>query len=423
MTPASEILAFFTEFSRRLDRATGADSLHTAILDAFAHVTRSSMITLWSVNLDRAEYRLRACLGSDCRSLSMTFPESPALSHALSAGAAVVDQEGIQQSLPPESASALNQILSACHSAVVVPLIADSRLIGFCTVKPADSANLHDTAVAAPLHLAAQMSASALQRWLIKEADLRSQTLLRRTNRLRSLEIMAGGFAHEIRNPLTSIKTFVQLAPQRREDARFIHEFSRIAVQDIHRIEQLLEEVLDYARYIVPAPTEQDVNELVSSCLSFIAAKASSRSIRLRADLADGLPLLWLDRQQIKQAVINLLLNALEAAQDSSKEIAVRTFIAPRPDGGRSVCIEIRDDGRGIPPQHLDHIFDPFFTTQHSNSAGDIRGLGLTIAHQIVREHQGDLTVESRAGLGSTFCLCLPIGVGHPPVCDHTGAT
>ena len=110
-----------------------------------------------------------------------------------------------------------------------------------------------------------------------------------------------------------------------------------------------------------------------------------------------------------KPTVIPLL--ARDVPEAAGKEITVRTFLGQRARGDRGVCIEVGDDGRGISAAHIDHIFDPFFTTAHSNGAGDIRGLGLTIAHQIVREHQGDLTVESREGLGSTFCLFLPVGV------------
>lgn len=423
VSPASEILSFLTGFSQKLDGATDADTLHASIIEAFAHITHSPSVALWSANVRRMVYQRRACIGSDCGSLPDTLAASPALTHALSSHGDILDREEARSSFPPEEASAFNAILDTCHSNVIVPLRSERRAVGFCTLRMADCAGLHQPSVAAPLLLAAQMSAGALRRWVVKEDERRSQALLRRTDRLRSLEIIAGGFAHEIRNPLTSIKTFVQLAPERREDARFIGEFSRIAVQDIHRIEHLLEEIMDYARYILPTPTEEDVNELVSSCLSFIAVKASSRSIQIRTTLAEGLPPLLLDRQQIKQALINLLVNALEAAQEHSKEISVRTFIGRRPEGDRGVCIEVRDDGKGIPAEHLDHIFDPFFTTEHSNGAGDLRGLGLTIAHQIVREHQGDLTVESREGLGSTFCLFLPIGIRHPSVSDHTGAT
>ena len=421
-SPASELFTFLTAFSRKLDEAVGTESLHSSIIEAFSHITRASSIGLWTVNLSRREYQRQANVGSDGHCLSDGLPESPALSQAFSSSAGILGWDEMRRGCPPEAVSVLNGLLDGCRSGVIVPLKSGGRLIGFCTLNTDDQGTLNDAAIVGPLLLVAQMSATALRRWLGNEADRCSQGLLRRTDRLRSLEIIAGGFAHEVRNPLTSIKTFVQLAPERREDARFIHEFSRIAVQDIHRIEHLLEEILDYARYILPRPTEEDVNELVSSCVSFIAMKAASRSIHVRTILAEGLPPLSLDRQQIKQAVINLLLNALEAAEDHGKEIAVRTFLGQRARGDRGVCIEVGDDGKGIPAAHIDHIFDPFFTTAHSNGAGDIRGLGLTIAHQIVREHQGDLTVESREGLGSTFCLFLPIGV-RTVQCDQTGAT
>lgn len=422
VSPPSELLTFLTTFSRKLDEATDVGNLYTSIIETFSHISGSSSISLWTLNLRRREYRRQTSFGSDGHSVSDPVPESPALSHALSSNTGIFEWEQARLQCPSEAVSVLNVVLGDCRSSIIVALRSEGRLVGFCTIGTNEPGTLHDAAVVGPLLLAAQMSASALGRWLGKEADRCSQGLLRRTDRLRSLEVIAGGFAHEVRNPLTSIKTFVQLAPERRDNARFIHEFSRIAVQDIHRIEHLLEEILDYARYIVPSPTEEDVNELVSSCVSFIAMKASTRSIQVRTILADELPSLMLDRQQIKQAVINLLLNALEAAEDHGKEIAVRTFLGQRAGGDKAVCIEVGDDGRGIPAAHIDHIFDPFFTTAHSNGAGDIRGLGLTIAHQIVREHHGDLTVESREGIGSTFCLFLPIGV-RGLQCDQTGAT
>jgi signal transduction histidine kinase len=415
------LLSFLTTFSRKLDEATDAEDLYVSIIEAISHITGSSSIGLWTVNLHRREYDRQASLASDGRRLSDSVPESAALCHLLSSNTGILGAEDVRRACLPEADSILDAVLGGCRSSVLVPFRSVGRLVGFCVINPDGLTTFHDAAVVGPLLLAAQMSASALGRRLGKETDRCSQGLLRRTDRLRSLEIIAGGFAHEIRNPLTSIKTFVQLAPERREDSRFIQEFSRIAVEDIHRIEHLLEEILDYARYIVPSPMEEDVNDLVSSCVSFIAVRASSRSIHVRTLLTQGLPPLSLDRPQIKQAVINLLLNALEAAENHGKEIVVRTFLGHRPGGEPGICIEVEDDGKGIPATHIDHIFDPFFTTAHSNGAGDIRGLGLTIARQIVREHQGDLTVESREGFGSTFRLFLPIGA-RTVQCDQTGA-
>ena len=219
---------------------------------------------------------------------------------------------------------------------------------------------------------------------------------------------MAGGFAHEIRNPLTSIKTFVQLAPQRQQDTVFIKEFSKLAIEDIHRIERLLHEILDYASYMTPQPTEVDLNELVASCIGFVSSSASHRGIQLQTLLSPQLPLLSLDRQQIKQVLLNLLLNALDAMPKGNGVIRIHTRLLSHVGRTSWVQLQVEDEGCGIATDQLEHIFDPFFTTKHSNSAGDGSGLGLTTAHQIVREHGGTLTVESRVGVGSAFSVNLP---------------
>jgi signal transduction histidine kinase len=219
---------------------------------------------------------------------------------------------------------------------------------------------------------------------------------------------MAGGFAHEIRNPLTSIKTFVQLAPERQHDPLFIREFSRVAIEDVHEIERLLHDILDYAKHMSPHPTEEDLNEVVTSCICFVSARASSRGIQLLMDLDSNLPHLSLDRQQIKQALMSLLLNALDATPDSGGDIYVRTRLTARSEDSAWIELRVEDHGRGISREHLEHIFDPFYTTKHSNSESEGSGLGLTVAHQIIREHHGELTVDSRVGIGSTFTVHLP---------------
>jgi signal transduction histidine kinase len=220
---------------------------------------------------------------------------------------------------------------------------------------------------------------------------------------------MAGGFAHEIRNPLTSIKTFVQLAPQRQQDPVFIPEFSKLALADVQRIEGLLHEILDYAGYMTPRPTEVDLNELVGSCLGFISSRAAHRGIELQTHLSPQLPSLSLDRQQIKQVLLNLLLNALDAMPNGNGVIRIHTRLLSEAGRPSWVQMQVEDQGCGISPDHLEHIFDPFFSTKHSNSASEGAGLGLTTAHQIVREHGGTLTVESRVGDGSTFSVNLPV--------------
>jgi signal transduction histidine kinase len=253
----------------------------------------------------------------------------------------------------------------------------------------------------------------ALDNALLYEDLRRSQILMRRTDRLRSLETIAGGFAHEIRNPLTSIKTFVQLAPERRHDEEFIGQFSHVVLEDVHRIERLIQEILDYARYMEPKFAEEDLNEVVSSCLYFVEVKAESKGILIEKSLARGLPPIMVDRQQLKQVVLNLLLNALEAMGDLGGRLLVRTRRLVKPGGDGWIQIEVRDTGPGIAPADLDHIFDPFYTTKHQSDEREGTGLGLTIVHQIVQEHHGYIEVESQLGSGTTFYIDLPMAQPH----------
>lgn len=289
-----------------------------------------------------------------------------------------------------------------------LPHISRGRLIAFSLLDAGRSLE-QDHASASPLLSAlAQIATNALDTSMLLEDLHRSHLLMKRTDRLKSLETIAGGFAHEIRNPLTSIKTFIQLAPERKDDPDFIREFSRIVLDDVCRIERLIEEILDYARYMEPKLTEEDVNDIVSSCLYFIEVKADSRGIKIQKELASDLPRVMLDRQQIKQVFLNLFLNAVDAMSERGGTLRVRTRKLLKPDGKQWVQIETEDTGHGIQAVNLEHIFDPFFTTKHESGEHEGTGLGLTIVHQIIQEHHGEILVRSTVGIGTTFLVNLP---------------
>lgn len=305
-------------------------------------------------------------------------------------------------------ACAVRDTLDALQADTCVPLVTKGRLIGFAALGRSGIEQKDDSAALALLAALGQSAANALDNALLYEDLHRSQTLMRRTDRLRSLEIIAGGFAHEIRNPLTSIKTFIQLAPERKDDPEFIREFSKVVLDDVHRIERLIQEILDYARYMEPKLTDEDLNEIVSSCVYFIEVKADSRGIKIEKDLAPELPRVMLDRQQIKQVLLNLLLNAMDAIGASGGRLRVRTHKLMKPGGKVWSQIEVEDTGQGISEANLEHIFDPFFTTKHESGEHEGTGLGLTIAHQIVQEHHGEIQVKSTEGVGTTFYVNLP---------------
>ncbi|MCP9447319.1 MAG: ATP-binding protein [Nitrospira sp.] len=291
---------------------------------------------------------------------------------------------------------------------LAIPFVNRGRLLGFAILRSDSNISAFGQENTDLLRIIAQSGAISLD-CLLSYNDLHSsQELTRRTDRLRSLETLAGGVAHEIRNPLTSIKTFIQLTPERKDDAEFIQEFSQVVLGDVHRIERLIDEILGYARSIDPQLTEEDINTVVSSCLYLLDAKACSRGITIQKELAPELPRAMLDQQQIKQAMLNLFVNALDAMGDRGGTLLVKTHAVDRGENRMAVQIDIEDTGHGIPAADLDHIFDPFYTTKHKSSEHEGTGLGLFIAHQIIREHQGTIHVRSTEGAGTVFRITLP---------------
>jgi len=146
---------------------------------------------------------------------------------------------------------------------------------------------------------------------------------------------------------------------------------------------------------------------VVTSSLYFIKVSADTRSISIDKELAEDLARVMLDRQQIKQVLLNLFMNALHAMVEGDK-LTVRTHALLKRDRGKWVQIEISDTGCGIPAADLDHIFDPFYTTKHVSEEREGTGLGLTIVHQIIEEHGGYIEVQSEVGRGTTFFINLP---------------
>lgn len=291
---------------------------------------------------------------------------------------------------------------------LAIPFVNRGRLLGFAILRSDSNVSAFGQENMDLLRIIAQSGANSLDRLLSCNDPRSSQELIRRTDRLRSLETMAGGFAHEIRNPLTSIKTFIQLTPERKDDAEFIREFSQVVLEDVRRIERLIDEILGYARSIEPQLTEEDINATVSSCLYLLDAKARGRGITIQKELASELPRVMLDHQQIKQALLNLFANALDAMGNRGGTLLVKTHAVERSKGRMDVWIDIEDTGHGIPAADLERIFDPFYTTKHKSSEHEGTGLGLFIAHQIIREHQGTIHVRSTEGAGTVFRITLP---------------
>jgi signal transduction histidine kinase len=407
--PGSESLQRLTQFSRDLGRMTTVSCLAERIVGELCDITRCADISLYLAERDQERYRRLAAQGASGSLAPSHMPFDHPLIQHLSDDQQILEETMCtpQTSLTAASENLVNALTMLSISAAI-PLVTKGQLVAFVLVHSPQLCLGLDSGKLELVTAMAQTAANALDSLMVYEDLHRSQALMRRTDRLRSLEIIAGGFAHEIRNPLTSIKTFIQLAPERKDDVEFIRDFSKIVLDDVHRIERLIQEILDYARYMEPKLTDEDLNDIVSSCLYFIEVKADSRGIKIEKELASGLPRVMLDRQQIKQVLLNLLLNAMDAIGERGGALRVRTSTLTKPDATMRLQIEIQDSGPGISPANLEHIFDPFFTTKHTSGENEGTGLGLTIAHQIIQEHHGDIQVHSVEGIGTTFRITLP---------------
>ena len=399
-----------THFLQDMGNPTKLSVIAERILTGLLEVSQSSHGALYLVDHNHERY-CHVC--SHGMLDSITVPPAIPLSHPLIQNLVRCHQvhdasncDVIRPTISLETTT--DNLLGKIPLKQAVPLLSRGRLIAFAAFQPRAEAPALNPLSTELLMAMSQSAANALDSFLLYEDLRQSQTLMRRTDRLRSLEIIAGGFAHEIRNPLTSIKTFIQLAPERKDDSQFIEEFSRIVLEDVNRIERLIQEILDYARYMEPKLTDEDLNEIVSSCIYFVQIQADRRGIKIEKELASELPRGMVDRQQIKQVILNLLLNAMDAIGENPGTVRVRTHRLPKPNGQEWAHIEIGDTGQGISAEHLDHIFDPFFTTKHSSTFNEGTGLGLTIVHQIIQEHRGDIQVDSTEGLGTTFHIQLP---------------
>jgi signal transduction histidine kinase len=229
---------------------------------------------------------------------------------------------------------------------------------------------------------------------------------MKEKDRLAALGEMAAGLAHEIRNPLGSIKASAQYLSETSELPEDGTEFLEIIVDEVDRLNRVVSSFLDYARPAHSNPEPIDVNSAVELTLQFLRPECDSAEVSLHVLIAEDLPRVRIDIEHLRQVLINLVQNAVQA-MSSGGEIFVETRSQDRfrIGGGaqRWVQISVRDTGPGIAPGLLANLFVPFVTTKQQGT-----GLGLAISQRIVSEAGGRINVRSRDGFGTTFVLLLP---------------
>ena len=224
------------------------------------------------------------------------------------------------------------------------------------------------------------------------------------SERLSALTLLSAGVAHEIGNPLNSLHIHLQLMERKvkklraAEDRRELQEAIDIARAEISRLDSIVSQFLRAIRPSKPHLQPENVNTIVQEAVSFFRPEIKDRDIVVETELRSDLPLLELDRDQMKQVFYNAIKNSFEAM----KRRGILHIRTDRDD--THVKISFTDTGGGISAENLSRVFDPYFTTKATGS-----GLGLLIVRRIVREHGGELSLESSEGKGLTLTIRLPI--------------
>ncbi len=228
---------------------------------------------------------------------------------------------------------------------------------------------------------------------------LEKEEMLRRADRLSALGALSAGIAHEIRNPLASIKGTAEILQEDFPPPHKKYDFLQILIKEVDRLNKVVENFLSFARPQPPDLGPCEVSAVINSVLELVKHPAHKTNVSIKTSFDLQRPDLIADEEQLKQAFLNIILNALQAMPHGGELSVATVHKAPW------VEIYFQDQGPGIPFPDLDKIFNPFYTTK-----GEGTGLGLAITHRIIVEnHGGQMEVESEEGKGTKFIVRLPL--------------
>ncbi len=235
------------------------------------------------------------------------------------------------------------------------------------------------------------------QATLVEELQ-KAQEELKRAERLKAVGTLAAGMAHEIKNPLTGIKTFTEYLLIKHNEPGFLEKFHKIVSTEVDKINSTVQQLLDFSK---PKPLQlnkANINKIIDQTVSLLSNNFIKHKIKLIRNYDESLPPLLIDPNQIQQIFCNLFLNSIDAMK-SGGELSIVTK-----QNDNAIEIIISDTGKGIARNDLEHIFDPFYTTKEGGT-----GLGMSITYGIIKEHKGTIEVESEKNNGTRFIIKLPL--------------
>ena len=272
--------------------------------------------------------------------------------------------------------------------------------------------------VASPIHRpdAPERHILVFKRDVSREKEYQAKFF--QAEKMATIGMLAAGVAHEINNPLTAVYGLAEGIRRRLPAIRQavdddlygdVAEYTETILMECRRCRDIVRSMLSFSRPHTLAFSPVCLNEVVTDTLRILKSRLEERAaagLRLTVNLHKGLPTVAGDEAQLKQVLLNILVNSMDAI-DGEGEITITTH----PENDNTVNLSVEDTGRGIPPENMDKLFNPFFTTK---PVGQGLGIGLSTCYSIVREHHGVIEVASEVGIGTHFTVKLPLDSGHP---------
>jgi signal transduction histidine kinase len=394
-------------FSKAMVSILDLQSLSRRIFETITQTMGVEKASLFLWNEEKAGYSLFESKNISASASPPHIPRDDPLPQFLQKMGEIIIREELAKGTNIPPLKNVVDKMSLLEAEATIPFISKRQLIGMMNLGYKFTKDIYSHEDIELLTTLANQTAIAIENARLYEDLKRSKSYIRRADRLASLGTLTAGLAHEIRNPMVAIKTLTQLLPERLDDEEFRSQFLKIASGEVDRISSLVSELLDFARPSDPRWELEDINAILEGMILLISTATKKKLITIIKDYGSNLPPIQIDREQIKQVILNILLNAIDATSENGK-ITVKTRSFIKPGGEPYIQIEFADTGCGIPSEHLEDIFNPFFTTKATGS-----GLGLSISNQIVQDHKGYIDVESRLEKGSSFFINLPVHQEH----------
>ncbi len=349
--------------------------------------TRSEIVVAWAPRDDGSPDVAAAAFGA----------EPPLTPNALEFET-TLRLEGASALLAPGSNATLRGLAARHGLAAAAPVkAADGRALAVLLSGSSDGAAARPRALAAlaatASRLALPLAAAEAERRLT-----RLDTELQRLDRLAGLGRLTQELAHEVRNPLVSVKTFLQLLPERRDDPDFTTRFLAVAAGELERTLRLLDLMIEHPRPRPATAEPTPIAETIACVLELLQPYARQRGVTIAAKLAPALPAVACAEDGLRQVLLNLLMNAIDATpRDAAVSVSAQLH-----EG--NIELVVSDAGPGIPPDLRERVFEPFFTTR----GGRHGGIGLAIARNLVEQAHGRITLRAAGRKGAAFVVTLP---------------